>query len=483
MNIVEFNQVCKSYPQGEQKREVLNQINLTIQQGEFIWLRGVNGAGKTTLVKLILGLENADSGTIRVFDHTPDRPEPKAKIGLMLQKTRAPEFLKVRELLNLIRSFYPNPYSLQELLKRSRLEHKQDSWANSDALSGGEERSLYFALAIAGDPDLLILDEPTTGLSGEVRTETLRQICEFASAGKTILLISHVESDIDTVRDLITRTITLNHGQIQETCAKTSAHLPSSRTANPKSQTAQAASSLSMLYGQTKVELLKLVRQPVFLLSMLLLYGIFGFIPAGTADIAAYMTGLAAINLFLVAVEKFSTQVAAERKQGWLKLLRVTPLPAWMYLAAKVIVATLLSIAGVALTFAFGAIKFEINLSLSNWIVLFLSLILGIIPFAITGFAIAYLIDAASISLVTTLLLGFALFTSGSIPLPNMPEWLRNLIPFSPFYHYAQLVMWAGHIKTPLSGQIALNLEWLAWATCAGGLLAVWAYRRDQVIG
>lgn len=207
MNIVELKNVTKTFKEGGRERKVLDNINLTIQAGEFIILKGEMGAGKTTLINLVLGLQKADSGTVKVFGYLPEQPESRLKIGLMLQKTRAPENLKVEELINLIRSFYPKPYSTEELLMRSQLDPKRSDWASSEQLSGGEERSLYFALAIASNPKLLILDEPTTGLDPQARTRVLQQIRDFASEGKTILLVSHIESDADAISDLATSTL------------------------------------------------------------------------------------------------------------------------------------------------------------------------------------------------------------------------------------------------------------------------------------
>lgn len=132
--------------------------------------------------------------------------------------------------------------------------------------------------------------------------------------------------------------------------------------------------------------------------------------------------------------------------------------------------------------FSLGAFKVGISQHLSDWIILFFTLILGIVPFAIIGFTIGYIMDANSISLVSAFIIGLAAFSSGSIHLPGMPEWLQDLIPFSPFYHYVQLVMWAGHIPIAEIYDIAIHLEWIAWTTCVASFLAIWAYQRDRAI-
>lgn len=132
--------------------------------------------------------------------------------------------------------------------------------------------------------------------------------------------------------------------------------------------------------------------------------------------------------------------------------------------------------------FSLGAFKVGISLSLSGWVILFFSLVIGIVSFAIFGFIIGYAIDANSIPLVAAFIIGLAGFSSGSIPLPGMPEWLQNLIPFSPFYHYAQLVMWAADIAEIYDNYLAIHIEWLAWITCIAGFLAIWVYQRNRAI-
>lgn len=490
MNLIELKNVTKSFEESGEQRKILDNVNLTIQAGEIIIIKGKMGAGKTTLINLILGLQMPDLGTVSVFGYSPIEPESKLKLGLMLQKTRAPENLTIEETINLIRSFYSKSYSTNELLRRTNLEQKRYDLASSEKLCGGEERSLYFALAIAGNPELLILDEPTTNLDMLGRTRVLQQIRDFANEGKTILLVSHIESDIDAISDLTTRTLTLINGQIQEVRTEKFEQIQKSLsdiTANYlyfEKPVIKAGNLLSMLLGQTRVELLKLIRQPIFLLSMLTLYGVIAFFPKNDPNAIFYMTGLATINLFIVAIQTLSIQIANERKQGWLKLLRITPLPAWIYLASKVIIAFLISTIGISLMFTLGIFKVGIRQPFLDWVILFFSLIIGIVPFAIFGFFIGYVMEANIISLTSAFIIGLAIFSSGTIPLPGMPEWLQNLIPFSPFYHYAQILIWAGHLEASefYNTYLAIHLEWFVWTTCITSFLAIWAYQRNRAI-
>jgi ABC-2 type transport system ATP-binding protein len=492
MNVIELKNVSKSYLENGQKKTPLDKVNLTIQQGEIIHLCGDNGAGKSTLVELLLGLRQPDTGTITLFGRLPNDPTSRLKLGCMLQKARAPEHLKIEELINLIRSYYPQPLATEEILQRAKLQHKRYDFAAESKLSGGEASRLYFALAIAGDPDLLILDEPTTALSPAAAVEFWEQVQGFISQGKTIVIITQIKSEQEQVDALATRILTLHEGHLQEVrtpryaafqTKSTQDDVPVSSLEPLQLRTQQMFSSL---VGQLRVELLELIRNPVFLSSILALYSFVALFSKTDPNVMSYVTGLAAINLLLVAVEKFGVKIAAERTQGWTRLLRVTPLAPSIYLTAKVIVALIISLLGLGLMFGLGAFVVQIPYPLTGWIVLCFSLLVGVLPFAIIGCATGYLFDAKSISLVSTLILGLALFTS--VPLPGMPPLLQNLMPYSPFYHYGQLAMWAGQIKEvvgqPLyDGHLGLHLEWLGWTGCLAGIATMWAYRRDQAIG
>ena len=486
MDIIKLKDVSKSYWEGGQVRKPLDDISLDIKQGELVVLQGKNGAGKTTLINLILGLQKLDSGTINVFDHLPQEPESRLKIGCMLQKARVPDSITIEELINLVRSYYPSSLSTDELLTRANLQNKRHDWASK--LSGGQERSLYFALAIAGNPEFLILDEPTRDLDVHANEKFWQQVRDFSNQGKTILVINHIESDQKRISDLVTRTITLEDGKLHEVYTEKYEELEEKFLQSNNDPQARQLSKFTLfafrLLGQTKFEMVRLIRQPIFLFSILTIYGFAAFFPKDDANPLSYITGLAAINSLLIATEKFGVGIAAEREQGWTKLLRVTPLPAWIYLAAKIITTVMIFVVGLGFMFGFGIFKVGITEPPSVWLILFLSLVLGVLPFAILGFGIGYLLNAKSVSLFTTLILGSALFSSG-LPMPGMPEWLQNLIPFSPFYHYSQLIMWAGNIRTSgiYDGHLSLHLAWLTWTAGIASFLAVWAYQRERAMG
>jgi len=214
MNVIELKKISKSF----KKRKVIDEVNLTIQRGEFVVLRGDNGAGKTTLLNIILGLLKPDRGEVKLLGNSPEEPESKYRVGVVLQKVTAPKELKVKELVNLLRSYYPNPLSTEDILKKVNLEDKHDFWASK--LSGGEGQRLYFALALAGNPDLLILDEPTRNLDTEGYSDFWEQIEVCRKNGVTILMATNNQSDKEKLNYLATRFITLKDGSLEKETIK-----------------------------------------------------------------------------------------------------------------------------------------------------------------------------------------------------------------------------------------------------------------------
>jgi ABC-2 type transport system ATP-binding protein len=204
----------------------LNSINLNVRAGELLAVLGPNGAGKTTAVRLMLGLSTPLSGKIAVFGRDPRAASARGRIGAMLQVARVPETLKVKEHINLFRSYYANPLSLQSTLEAAGLEGMEDRLFGG--LSGGQKQRVLFALAICGNPDLLFLDEPTVGLDITTRHLIWQQIRRLMQQGRTVVLTTHYLEEVDALAD---RVIVLNHGVI--VAEGTSAEIKS-RTAQRK---------------------------------------------------------------------------------------------------------------------------------------------------------------------------------------------------------------------------------------------------------
>ena len=189
--------------------QALQGITLTIPQGEVVALLGPNGAGKTTTISIMLGLRQPSSGQVRLFGLDPRDIRARSRCGVMLQESGVALNLKVRELIDLFRSYYPRPLPTAQVLAMADMEEKAQ--ARAGTLSGGQRQRLYFALAICGNPDLLFLDEPTAALDVEARHAFWEQIRAFVQGGKTIVLTTHYLEEADL---LANRVLVIDKGQL-----------------------------------------------------------------------------------------------------------------------------------------------------------------------------------------------------------------------------------------------------------------------------
>jgi ABC-2 type transport system ATP-binding protein len=205
MIAAQFTSVQKQYGMVE----ALKGLDLTIRQGELLALLGANGAGKTTAVRLLLGLAKPTSGEVRVFGGDPRDARTRTRIGAVLQSARVPETLRVREHIHLFSSYYPNPMPMDEVIAAAGLQGLERR--KFGELSGGQQKRVLFALAICGNPDLLILDEPTVGLDVEARRALWKQIRGFIAGGKSVLLTTHYLAEAEALAD---RVVVLHHGNV-----------------------------------------------------------------------------------------------------------------------------------------------------------------------------------------------------------------------------------------------------------------------------
>lgn len=162
-------------------------ISFEVAAGEVFGLLGPNGAGKTTTLECILGLIRPDAGVIAIEGQPP--LEARARTGAVLQATNLQDKITPREALDLFAAFYPKPLGTAGLLDRFGLNEKAD--AGYDSLSGGQKQRLALALAFVGDPALLVLDEPTTGLDPQMRREVQDHIAAMKQDGRAVLLATH----------------------------------------------------------------------------------------------------------------------------------------------------------------------------------------------------------------------------------------------------------------------------------------------------
>lgn len=204
--IVELRNVTKEF----QQKKAVKDVSFSIKQGEMVAILGANGAGKTTTMRMLLGLMKPTRGTVSLFQKNPRQKEVLEKIGGMLQEVSVMDSLKVRELIQLIQSYYQNPIELTTLLELTGLQ--EEDWnQRTEKLSGGQKRRLNFALALAGNPDLLFLDEPTVGMDVTSREQFWKKMKELNRQGKTILFTTHYLQEADEVAG---RIIMINKGEV-----------------------------------------------------------------------------------------------------------------------------------------------------------------------------------------------------------------------------------------------------------------------------
>ena len=226
----------------------LDDATLRVRSGEVLAVLGPNGAGKTTAVNLMLGLMRPDEGAVSLFGTSPEDVAAKVRIGAMLQISGVPPTLTVREHLTSFAAYYPAPLPVAQVIELAGLTHVADRQYGK--LSGGQKQRLHFGLAMIGDPDLLFLDEPTTGLDVESRRRFWHQVREFLSGGRTVVLTTHYLEEADALAD---RIVLLDHGRV---LAEGSPAEIKARTAGKvvRASTNLSASKLATLPGVTHVD-------------------------------------------------------------------------------------------------------------------------------------------------------------------------------------------------------------------------------------
>lgn len=214
-------QLHKSYG----KVHALKGVDLEIDQAGVFAILGQNGAGKTSLIKCALGLEKVSSGSVTTMGHAAGSIGAKQQTGVILQDTSLPDALTIKEQIELFASYYPNPLSVSETISMCELNGFADK--KYKALSGGQKRRAQFALSVVGNPQLIFLDEPTTGLDIDARRNLWEVIRGFANKGKTIVLTTHYLEEADSLAD---RIMVLNNGEIVANSTPADIHKAASGT-------------------------------------------------------------------------------------------------------------------------------------------------------------------------------------------------------------------------------------------------------------
>ncbi|GAA3230587.1 ABC transporter ATP-binding protein [Nonomuraea helvata] len=207
MTVIEIDGMTKSY-RGD---KVLDGVSLTVERGEIFGIAGPNGAGKTTTVECASGLRDRDGGVLRVLGLDPrtDRRQLLPRVGVQLQEAALPDAIKVGEALKLYASFYDKPADWRALMEEWGLADRRRSSFSS--LSGGWKQRLFIALALVGDPEVVFLDELTTGLDPSARRTTWGLIRDIRDRGVTVVLVTHF---MDEARTLCDRMAIIDQGRV-----------------------------------------------------------------------------------------------------------------------------------------------------------------------------------------------------------------------------------------------------------------------------
>ena len=190
-------------------RLVLDDVSYEAPTGAVVALVGANGAGKSTSLSLLLGLRRPDRGSASLFGADPRQASVRSRLGVTPQETGFPLTLRVREVIDLVRAHYERPLSTKDVCARFGLAGFADRLTGG--LSGGEKRRLAVALAFAGAPELVVLDEPTTGLDAESRHATWAAIRAYAAEGGTVLLTTHYLEEAEALASLV---VVIDHGHV-----------------------------------------------------------------------------------------------------------------------------------------------------------------------------------------------------------------------------------------------------------------------------
>ena len=442
-------------------------IDLTVERGRIFALLGPNGAGKTTTVEILEGYRSRDGGTVKVLGYDPARQRQrlKSQIGIVLQSSGMDRYLTVSETVAMYAGFYPRPRPVDEVIELVGLEAKRDTRVLK--LSGGQQRRLDVAIALAGNPDLLFLDEPTTGFDPSARHEAWEVIRNLAALGKTVLLTTHY---MDEAQYLADRVAVISNGLIvAEGSSATIGNRERARARIRYRLTDGVAPPADLTAPPGPDGLTELV--PDDLTTALLGHGTVRISAAKVVNTSTYyVAAMASFAVISACYTNIAISVSFQRDTGVLKRMNGTPLPSAIFLGARMVHALFVAIVLVVITAAFGRVLYSADIPTGVTLLRFLvMLVVGAASFCALGFAIASVIPNADASpaIVNASILPLLFLSGIFIPLgSNAPAWIVWIARIFPVRHFAE-GMQAGFLGTPFHWTDVLVVA--AWGL--GGLL------------
>ncbi|HJQ87847.1 MAG TPA: ABC transporter ATP-binding protein [Propionibacteriaceae bacterium] len=262
--MAELRGVSKTYGSGGSAVLAVEGVDLSVRAGELLAVLGPNGAGKTTVLGMLTGLTTPSSGTARLFGRDPRDLGARQRMGVMLQSSGVPDTLRVRELLTAFRGYYPAPLPVASVVEAAGLHGLENRLFGT--LSGGQQRRVLFGIALCGDPQLVFVDEPTTGLDAEVRRTLWATLRTLAATGRGVVLTTHYLEEADALAD---RIVLLHEGRVivEGTPSQIKSLVPGRRiTAESSIEAGQASGWAGVRHAQrdgTRLELLVSEPEPV----------------------------------------------------------------------------------------------------------------------------------------------------------------------------------------------------------------------------
>ena len=207
--LAELLGASKTFGTGPTAVHAVVEVDLVVRAGELLAVLGPNGAGKSTALSMLTGLSTPTSGVARLFGKDPRDLAARQRMGVMLQSSGVPSTLRVRELLTAFRGYYPAPLPFASIVEAAGLDGLENRLFGT--LSGGQQRRVLFGIALCGDPELVFVDEPTTGLDVEVRRGLWATLRDLADSGRGVVLTTHYLEEADALAD---RVVVLNQGRV-----------------------------------------------------------------------------------------------------------------------------------------------------------------------------------------------------------------------------------------------------------------------------